>query len=718
MSGASTGRLLLEGLAENVRIYRLYKEEQAREAREEEERRRGRAGRREDRSRDGQGRGDERAEGGEGRSRGSRGAAGGEQRAGRHERRRGARGERERAGGEARGGDTGSGRSRSRRGSGDVCRRSHGEHLVSGALPVGAAGVASAAEGVGERLFGPDGTPFGYLPTRGQGVGLLAHAKTTYQHIKAEQDAGHRSKGPAEKLIHGWLEKRRNAKSNANGTVEEELLVEKNVSSRGERSGRHEDRRKRCRSRSREKEGDVGRGDDPVFVPVVERGKSSGEGGGDGPPSELRRSFEQPAPSVWRPLVPRAPSRAPSRPYSFYNRDGAFETGCESEDVRVGRGPERMPSVHVEPPARPTSVRSSVAPAPSIRGVTSAREVNMNSAIGSRRGSRVPTIRVQSPTPPEQANSVRSPTPSVRGVASRVHSPEPRLRGPAISVRSPAPSRHTAHPPQTPTPPLVAATPYPTAPSVIDMPAPIVPNAPPIPPPPPPPPPRPPPAPVKRPVADPDRDAFLASIQVGVKLKRVSEENRRDASAARKDKSRIEDVAEQAPIYEETPHSHDVEALEHAQAVEERERRQEEERVARSKTPFIAPQPRPKLPVNFQDELTAKLGKMNLNKPSIDSISEAAPSAPTNIIRPRPSNETWRTVYSDHEPYTEPDQAFRERLGSALSARGTSRPTAAAMPVAAPARKVTPDPAVFVNLSADFAEPGWTFENVPKDGQA
>jgi hypothetical protein len=720
MSGVGTGRLILEGVVENLRIYRMHQEEKACEAKKkgDKEKRRKERGHRHRLSRH-DGDSDKRRRG---ERHGSANGCDGHRR--RHRRRRSADGEKElrrghRSGSRQELGDRSvhndrdhgdqdkQQQRRDRSGSGEGSQQNRGGHLMPRTLPVGAAVAVKVEEAVEERLFGPKGTPFGHLPTRGKGVGFLTHAKTTYQHIKAEQDAGHRRKGAAEKMIHDWMEKRRNAKSAANGTIEEEeLLIEKNKLSHGCRSGRHGDRRKRHRSRSRGDNGDTGRGGRPVFVPVVEREESPRGGRGNGRLTELRRSFEQPAPSVRQPTV----SRTPSRPNSSYDRDIA--PGPEPWEFQTNTGPERASSVRINTLAPTASVRSYEVPAPSVRGAPSVTEVGKDSARGSRSGSRVPTIRVQSPTPPEQATSVRSLTPCVREIPSRVHSPESRPQGPASLVWSSAPSQHAAQPHLMPATPPVAATPYRTVTSVVDMPASVVPVAPPMLPPPPPPPP----ATVSRPAVNPGQDALLASIQVGVTLERVSDENKKDASAARKDEARIEDMPRETPVYEETPHSHDVEALEHAQAVEERERRQDEERVTRSKTRFIAPRPKPNLPVNFQDELAAKLGKIKLNKPSIDGASGDAPSEPLNVVKPRPSNETWRTVYSDHEPYSEPDQAFRERLGSALSARGTTRPpTAATTPVAAPAREVTPNPDAILNLSANIAEPGWSFDNVPRD---
>lgn len=536
---------------------------------------------------------------------------------------------------------------------------------MSGALHVG----AEVAEKAVERLLGPDGTPFGSLPTQGKGVGLLAHATTMYRHIKAEQDAGHRSKGFAEKHIERLLQK--STENGGKGMVEEEeLLIEKNRSSRDGRSGRNGGRRRRHRSKSRRGEEHSKVIDRPVHEPVQEAG-SSGVRQGTRAPSQSGRSVQQSTPFVEQPPGSVPPPMQSSR----QDDNSAFAPVLEREEVVSSRGADGAASVRVQPPAPPASVREPRAPTPSVRGAPSIREVGMGNAGGSRSTSRVPTIRVQSPTPPKQANSTQSPTPPVREIPSRFQSPEPEQWEPAHPVRSPAPSQHVASPPPMSTPPPAMPTPCPATPSVVDMPTPTVAVAPPMPPPPPPPPPH---SSDARPSADPTRDAFLASIQLGVKLKKVNDEDRKDASAARKDEARIEDATRQTPVYEETPHSHDVEALEHAQAVEEKERKQEEERAARTKTPFIAPQPRMKMPANFQDELAAKLGKVKLNEQRGDGASEAGPSETLNVVKPRASNETWRTVFSDNEGYSEPNQAFRERLGNTLSAGATPRPPTAA----------------------------------------
>lgn len=511
---------------------------------------------------------------------------------------------------------------------------------MSGALPV----AAKVAERGLERLLGPDGTPFGSLPTRGKGVGLVAHARTVYQHIKAEQDVGHRGKGFLERHIDDVLLKRSNGKSVANSAGEEgELLIEDSSGGPG-RSGHRGDRRRRRRSRSQGDDRAAGRELRPVFVPVVGRRGASVTRQGSSPPLGPRRSSQQSAPSVQQSPV----SKPPSKRDSIHENDGA-----------------------------------SFSP---IRGASSIKVIDVGNTGDNRSGSRVPVVRVQSPTPLEQAGSVRSPTPSKPGIQTRVQSP-------VLSPHEPA-------------------KPCPFIPSVLDMPSPVIPVAPPIPPP------------AVQSAIDPTRGALLASIQIGVKLRNSDERGEKDVRAASKDEARIDGVTGQTPVYEETPHSNDVEALEHAQAVEERERRQEEERFSRSRTPFVAPQPRPNLPMNFHDELTAKMGKINVYEGTHHQKARAESSVKLNVVKPRASNETWRTVYSEHaEENRMPDHQFRRVLEDQLSGKGTPQPPATAtMNSVVPLRDVTPAPDVFGNLSAHIAGPNqqssqaWDFSNVPKAG--
>ena len=65
--------------------------------------------------------------------------------------------------------------------------------------------VGKAHSPTTKKNVGPDGTPFGslpkYSPKAGLALGFGDHVMTTYKHIKAEHDAGHRSKGMLEKLF-------------------------------------------------------------------------------------------------------------------------------------------------------------------------------------------------------------------------------------------------------------------------------------------------------------------------------------------------------------------------------------------------------------------------------------------------------------------------------------------------------------------------------------
>ena len=143
---------------------------------------------------------------------------------------------------------------------------------------------------VAEQLLVPDGTPFDSLPKRGKGVGLLAHATNMYRHIKAEQDAGHRSKGFAEKHLDAFLQKKKDMKSAANGGDEEkEPLIARKERSRCESGQKHQ----RCESRSRKHDRRSGRSEHPIFVPVQDAGMPPGVRGETRAPSQSARSGRQ-----------------------------------------------------------------------------------------------------------------------------------------------------------------------------------------------------------------------------------------------------------------------------------------------------------------------------------------------------------------------------------------------------------------------------------------
>lgn len=166
MSGASTGRLILEAVVESLKIYRGYKQDVARGTREKEDcsRQRERRGARGEgfRARDGERR----------RRRVRYGSDGyGDGRGRRHS---GGKGERE---------GRGQNRSQSRKGR-EQCQldqsqqkrilrgqESEPEPRSSSAQPV-MSGALHIAQDIAGQRFGPDGTPFGTLPSRTKGVGI------------------------------------------------------------------------------------------------------------------------------------------------------------------------------------------------------------------------------------------------------------------------------------------------------------------------------------------------------------------------------------------------------------------------------------------------------------------------------------------------------------------------------------------------------------------
>lgn len=121
-------------------------------------------------------------------------------------------------------------------------------------------GALHAAESV--LGFGPDGTPYGMLPTRGKGVGWLPHVKAVHRHIRAEQDAGLRSKGLAEKCVDDFLRKRRAARGGEKrkGKGKEPVVEELG------RSGSRKLRKNR--------------GEEPVVEGIGSEGNEAGDGGG------------------------------------------------------------------------------------------------------------------------------------------------------------------------------------------------------------------------------------------------------------------------------------------------------------------------------------------------------------------------------------------------------------------------------------------------------
>jgi hypothetical protein len=250
LSSVTTGRLILEGLVEELKIYRLHKEEKAREEKEREKGRNRRMGDHEERERHHHRRH---------RSRDGSLSCGHEERKHRHRERSRSRerhesrdkGHRERHKSK----DRSHGhrehhrrrhlhRDRSRERSRGRSRHHHRRHrhrspvtdgprdpnpkliMSGGAGPPGTVSPVperrrsrsrsrsrsrrrssdhrshSKAQGLRQ---GPDGkTAFGKFPKKAVGVGVVGHVMNTYRHIKAEHEAGHRDRGVLERAVDGW----------------------------------------------------------------------------------------------------------------------------------------------------------------------------------------------------------------------------------------------------------------------------------------------------------------------------------------------------------------------------------------------------------------------------------------------------------------------------------------------------------------------------------
>ena len=581
LSGASTARLILEGVVESVKVYRLYQQEKMNKGsdvrRREQGRRHRRSGTHEEetppRRRHGQRSPTDNASGRERRHR-RRHTPAEEPPSNsvhdRHEQEQDQRGQ---------------------------PHPTH--HLMSGAL--------HAAESV--IGFGPDGTPYGMLPTRGKGVGWLPHVKAVHRHIRAEQDAGLRSKGLAEKCVKGFLQKRRAARGGEKGKGKEVVVEEVG------RSGSRKLRKNR--------------GKEPVIEGIGSEGNEAGDGGGTRSRNLRKRRCERRAGSDERAL-PQSSGSGPS-------------------DGRVTHLSHRAEESMQQPALFARGVSSRVqSPGEERRTHQDRRCVVVEEKYafagekgeGSKRQEApfVPVVRFQSPTPPRRLTSVRLPTPRgshishdiddvIRGSPVGGSGSQDAPRAPVVPIQSATPHKQTT-PVQFLTPeenhshhsredvtasvgekaaeektavencieksesqvnpgaPIVRAQ-TPTAPDRM--------------------------TPVRLPTpasqvtsSSSPALSYPASHSSLLPMFLLDEE-----SAARPEETHAH---LEAPVYEATPHSTNVEALEHAQAVEEMERRQETESDCRTEIPLTAPQPKVALPTGLEAGLVAKAHLVNVTR--------------------------------------------------------------------------------------------------------
>jgi hypothetical protein len=163
-----------------------------------------------------------------------------------------------------------------------------------------------------------------------------------------------------------------------------------------------------------------------------------------------------------------------------------------------------------------------------------------------------------------------------------------------------------------------------------------------------------------------------------------------EESAIRPIEAHTEHSHLEAPVYEATPHSTNVEALEHAQAVEEMERRHEIEGACRTNTPLTPPQPKVALPTGFEAGLVAKAHLVNLTKQDDGGL----PKTPEHLKSPRAEREIK-------------DNSFKPGDGDLIDLRSDRSPSSDS----------------WTNRDAGTRkliwrqEPDWSFDNLKKQTQ-
>ncbi|KAH5044713.1 hypothetical protein HBI70_153650 [Parastagonospora nodorum] len=596
LSTVSTQRLIIEGIVEEIRIYRLDKEEKARrekERRKREKERRKREKRRMAEHRHGSGE-RHRYEG--------RGRRHHRDRSGEHDRRRGSRDRSRDASSHKRR------HGRNDRGISDPVTEGRPDPnpdlmMTGGAGPAGALpptrkspsrphhakpGRAVVSRSP-TRRHGPDGkTPFGQLPKKVAGVGFVAHALNTYKHIKAEHDTGHRSRGMLERTVDGWRGKKpdptvRGGYSSEKRRETEKLTKEDRKGEvhgrRAQEEGRRDDRRGRDEGRTdrgRRKDRDHPRRKDDQRSRRADVGSENGRRNGE-------REFDRP--DRRNPRYVYDFSRAPDEdtsPRGFSPHRTALGEAQLPHSPLPGRHPRvayddlysepsPAPPVHLQA-ATPLDRTSLHYPSPTRAPPhTSHDGLYANPSPG-------PSVHIQKATPPSfHHDGAPVWAPTSESFMPRPHTPASLRKDRPVSPARPAPSlRHERSPSRERFESRLAAErsitlslpyssplperrrslsrspspPYPESPSdrsisPIQMPPPpgdsAVPSPPPLPP---------------MPKATPNHAALFEQIQGNApKLRKVRSREKRDASTPES----------AGHVYEETGHSH---------AVEERERRQ------------------------------------------------------------------------------------------------------------------------------------------------
>jgi hypothetical protein len=507
LSSISTSRLILEGVVEEVRIYRLHKQEKAREAKEERKREKKRMS----------GNGHGRREGhrhkhddGEGGYRHKHRDRSGERHGHRYRERSGERhgkGDRRRHRQRSEEGNRDDQTHISRDGGHDTSRHRHRSRshqrdfsdpvtesqldpnpnllMTGGAGPPGhlpkgsqhphhrphspfssrneprgtpKAGQAGASTSPTHR-HGPDGkTPFGHLPARAAGVGVAAHFLNKYKHIKAEHDAGHRERSLVEKTVDGWRGKTpKNGSGGGRGKEKEKPKLRKVDRGKGgerqddgyQRRNEYRLERGRCEKRSHRR-GGRDRGEEGQRDVYGE--KSDGHRQPRGP----EQANESPRSYAPRNLSPnQAPLEATQSSYHTAPRTPLSHGAHSSLYPRAPTPPE----LHVQaatPPHEPTwpptpeSFRTSSHPVvpPRPEGYVSR----------SRPRARSPPTPDSCKDPSRPVSSIRQERPTSDPRSREVSPPRP---GTARTLsRSPSPRRSERHPSRLSSRGTATPTPY------------------------------------------------------------------------------------------------------------------------------------------------------------------------------------------------------------------------------------------------------------------
>jgi hypothetical protein len=249
------------------------------------------------------------------------------------------------------------------------------------------------------RRFGPDGTtPFGELPKKTADVGLAAHFRNTYRHIKAEHEAGYRSRSAIEKAVDGFrgkapgappvheLEKLR--KNDNRHQTDERLRDYDSRKDHFQHRGNHEGRRRRHK-RTHDQVEDRGKHD---------RRKPNRKDGKANRDKDLPRLPTSYAPRessccpVKSPTHPRAPSPPP------YVRHSEL----------YGLTPSPTPAIHVEYATPPSPSRGAATSARSVSRSRSTTPLYPGTPRGRSRTSSpvVPMPQTVSPPPPPMPGTI------------------------------------------------------------------------------------------------------------------------------------------------------------------------------------------------------------------------------------------------------------------------------------------------------------------------